>query len=151
MRQFPPTKGLLLKRDINVNIFNSAKLENLILDGTSWLRKTRRDWHGASSKLGTCILCDIRLLRSRYHGLEKTPIPISKVKYGSYPSKNIPYFIHLLSLHVFYRISGRTLPNAVFALPIGGVPPIRMKSMLWNLYMAELLESYITCPETYPL
>ena len=79
------------------------------------------------------------------------PILISKVKYGSYPSTNIPYFIHLLSLHVFYRISGRTLPNAVFALPIGGVPPIRMKSMLWNLYMAELLESYITFPETYPL
>ena len=52
LRQFPPTKGLLLKRDINFNIFNSAKLENLMLDGTSWLRKTRRDWHGASSKLG---------------------------------------------------------------------------------------------------
>ena len=95
LRQFPPTKGLLLKRDINFNIFNSAKLENLMLDGTSWLRKTRRDWHGASSKLSRSILCDIRL--SRYHGLEKTPIPISKVKYGSYPSKNIPYFIHLLS------------------------------------------------------
>ena len=46
----------------------------------------------------------------RYHGLEKTPIPISKVKYGSYPSRNIPYFIHLLSLHVFYRIRGLTLP-----------------------------------------
>ena len=75
------------------------------------------------------------------------PIPISKVKYGSYPS----YFIHLLSLRVFYRISGRTLPNAVFALLIGGVPPIRMKSMLCNLYIAELLESYITFPETYPL
>ena len=37
-------------------------------------------------------------------------IPNCKVKYGSYPSKNIPYFIHLLSLHVFYRISGLTLP-----------------------------------------
>ena len=46
----------------------------------------------------------------RYHGLEKTPIPISKVKYGSYPSKNIPYFIHLLSLHVFHRIIGLALP-----------------------------------------
>ena len=50
LRQFPPTKGLLLKRDI-LN-FNSAKLKNLMLDGTSWLRKTRRDWRGASSKLG---------------------------------------------------------------------------------------------------
>ena len=79
------------------------------------------------------------------------PILISKVKYGSYPSKNIPYFIHLLSLQVFYRISGRTLQISGLALPIGGVPPIRMKSMLWNLYMAELLESYITCLETYPL
>ena len=29
-----------------------SKLKNLMLDGTSWLRKTRRDWHGASSKLG---------------------------------------------------------------------------------------------------
>ena len=55
---------------------------------------------------------------SRYHGLVKTPIPISKVKYGSYPSKNIPYFIHLLSLHVFYRISGRTLPISGLALPV---------------------------------
>ena len=52
LMQFPPTKGLLLKRDINFNIFNSAKLENLMLDGTSWLRKTRMDWQGASSKLG---------------------------------------------------------------------------------------------------
>ena len=91
LRQFPLTKGLLLKRDN----FNSAKLKNLMLNGTSWLRKMRRDWHGASSKLNRSILCDIRL--SRYHGLEKTPIPISKVKYGSYPSKNIPYFIYLLS------------------------------------------------------
>ena len=48
LRQFPLTKGLLLKRDN----FNSAKLKNLMLSGTSWLRKTRRDWHGASSKLG---------------------------------------------------------------------------------------------------
>ena len=55
---------------------------------------------------------------SRYHGLEKTPIPISKVKYGSYPSKNSPYFIHLLSLHVFFRISGRTLPISGLALAI---------------------------------
>ena len=91
LRQFPPTKGLLLKRDN----FNGEKLKNLMLNGTSWLRKTRRDWQGASSKLSRSILCDIRL--SRYHGLEKTPIPISKVKYCSYPSKNIPYFIHLLS------------------------------------------------------
>ena len=37
------------------------------------------------------------------------PIPISKIKYGSYPSKNTPYVIHVLSLHVYYRISGGTL------------------------------------------
>ena len=59
LRQFPLTKGLLLKGDN----FNSAKLKNLMLNGTSWLRKTRRDWHEASSKLGTSILCDIRLSR----------------------------------------------------------------------------------------
>ena len=67
------------------------------------------------------------------------------------PSKNIPYFIHLLSPHVFYRISGLTLQISGLALPIGGVPPIRMNSMLWNLYIEELLESYITCLETYTL
>ena len=116
LMQFPPTKGLLLKRDINFNIFNSAKLENLMLDGTSWLRKTRRDWHGASSKLSRSILCDIRL--SRYHGLEKTPIPISKVKYGSYPSKNILTLSICCPVHVFFRISGCTLPTSGLALPI---------------------------------
>ena len=112
LRQFPPTKGLLLKRDN----FNSAKLKNLMLNGTSWLRKTRRDWHGASSKLSRSILCDIRL--SRYHGLEKTPIPISKVKYGSYPSKNILTLSICCPVHVFFRISGRTLPTSGLALPI---------------------------------
>ena len=49
---------------------------------------------------------------------QQIPYKSQTAKYGSYPSKNIPYFIHLLSLHVFYRISGCTLPISGLALPI---------------------------------
>ena len=120
-------------------------------DGTSWLPKTR-DSHWSSSKLGTS-LCKIFMEKTQIP-TNPLQIPNCKVKYGSYPSKNIPYFIHFLSLHVFFRISGLTLQISGLALPIWGCATnkknvLKMFCGIYNI-VAELLKSYINCPATNP-
>ena len=85
---------------------------------------------------------------------QQIPYKSQTAKYGSYPSKNIPYFIHLLSLHVFFRISGLTLQISGLALPIWGCATnkknvLKMFCGIYNI-VAELLKSYINCPATNP-
>ena len=100
--QFPPTKGLLLKGDK----FNSAKLKKMIARSRWDIMASQKQGIRTGRVVNWAQVC----VKFSWRKRRSQQIPNCKVKYGSYPSKNIPYFIHLLSLHVFYRISGLALP-----------------------------------------
>ena len=111
--QFPPTKGLLLKGDK----FNSAKLKKMIARSRWDIMASQKQGIRTGRVVNWALVC----VKFSWRKRRSLQIPNCKVKYGSYPSKNIPYFIHLLSLHVFYRISGLTLQKiSGLELPIWG-------------------------------
>ena len=123
-------EGMILKRNHFIGPLGSLKINQHNIK-----------WCSSSKLLGVTI--DNRLTWSKH---------ILELKRGFVNKLNLIKRSRFLPrnslLDLYFKV---ILPSVTYALPIWGVVQIKMNLILWNLYIAGLLELYITSRATCPL